>query len=91
MRIALGEALRRKPNALQQVASTVDSLVLGHAMHLRPKRHRILDGQAWVERCIAVLKHHLHLSAKRLQRQVATADREAVKHHLAGPGIYQLH
>ena len=51
-------------------------------MHLRPERDRILDGEARIERGVAVLEHHLHPPAQLAQRQ-RRADRLAVEDDLA--------
>ena len=60
-------------------------------MHLRPECDRIFDGQAWVQRRITVLKHHLNLTAKLLEWQLTAADREAIEHHFPSACIDKLH
>ena len=91
MRIALGETLRLKPDPCQQVARAVDGGATRDSMHLRPERHRVFNRQARIERRIAVLKYHLYLAAKLLDRQIPAANDSPVKNDLARRRCYQLH
>jgi hypothetical protein len=54
-------------------------------VHLRAEGDGVLDGQARVERGVAVLEHHLHLAAELAQRQVRPAD-APVEDDLAASG-----
>jgi hypothetical protein len=63
VRIALDEEIGVETDLAEQVARATLGLGGADAMHARGKGNRILDGQAWVERGIRILEHHLHLAA----------------------------
>ena len=68
VRVALGKTLRRQAHARQQVARARHRFGARRAVHLRREGDAVLDGQARVQRRVAVLEHHLHLAAVVLQR-----------------------
>jgi len=78
MRKAAGEQPRIKTDTAEQIARSVARCVRRYTVHLRSKRDRILNGQTWIERRIAVLKHHLHAPAQFPQRK-RRADQFAVQ------------
>ena len=86
MRIAFSKTARLQANAREQVTRTSNRLAPRRAVYLRTEGNRFLDGQTRVERRITVLKHHLNLSAKRFERQLARTHRQAVEHNLARSG-----
>src|SRR3546814_17883940 len=83
-----GEAAGLEADAGQQVMGAGHRLALAHAMYPRREGDRILDGQARVERGIAVLEHHLGLAPVFGQRTIV-ADFLAVEHDASGIGREQ--
>ena len=90
VRIAVGEVFGPQPDLAEQFAGQRARGVLGHAVHLGTERDRLLDGQARIERGVAVLEHHLHAAAQFAQRQFA-ANRAAVIDDVAGIALHQVH
>ena len=91
VRVALGKPFRRQTHAGQQVARAFHRFALGHAMHHGRKRDRVFHGQARVERCVTVLKHHLRLAPIGFERQGRAPHGLAIKNHLTLVGGNQLH
>ena len=91
VRIALGKAPGGQAHAVEQVACPRHGLTLRHAMHLGAKGDGILNGQARVERGIAVLKHHLHLTPELLERQVPATHGAPVINDLPSRRRNELH
>src|SRR5215216_250702 len=88
MRIAIREQRRIETDLAQKIMGPRAGVRRRDAMHFRPEGDGILDGEAGVERGVAVLKHHLHAAAQRAQRK-RWPDRLAVEHDLAGIRSYQ--
>ena len=63
----------------------------GRAMHLGSEGHRVFDGEPGVERCVAVLEHHLDLATEGLHRHLGRTDLAAVKNDFAGGGADEIH
>ena len=91
MWIAPGEARRLETDAVQEGACLAHGLVCADAMHGRGKGDAIFDGQAGVERSVAVLKHHLDLAAKCFERQLRCADGLALETDRTAGRHDQLH
>ena len=83
MRITVGEGRRIESHLAQQIVRARPCFHRRNAVHLRAKCNRVFDGEARIERGVAVLKHHLHPAAQLPQRQIA-AELFAVEHDRAG-------
>ncbi|MNL26722.1 hypothetical protein D3C87_1482680 [compost metagenome] len=91
VRIAPGKARRLQSHALQQVARPLGGLPRRQAVHARRESDRFLDGQARVQRRVAVLEHHLHLAAELLHRQLGRAHALGVEDQFAAVVGGELH
>jgi hypothetical protein len=60
-------------------------------MHPRPERHGLLNGEARIERGVAVLEHHLHLPAILRKLELRGPDGFAVEQQFAGIRRHDLH
>ena len=60
-------------------------------MNLRSERNRVFDREAWIERGVTVLKHHLRLAAKFFERKLTTPNRYPVKNDVAVIGCDEIH
>ena len=90
MRIAVGKGFGPQAHLAEQLARQRARGAVSHAVNFWTERDRFLDGEAWVQRGIAVLKHHLHAAAQFAQRQRA-ADLHAVIDDVAGIALHQVH
>src|SRR5882757_11256488 len=88
MRITVGEVRRIETHLAQQIVRARPRFARRYAMHPRTERDRVLDGEARVERGVAVLEHHLHAAAQLAQREIA-AELLAVEHDRAGVRLDQ--
>jgi hypothetical protein len=60
-------------------------------MHAWAERNGIFDREPWIERSVAVLEHHLHVTPVRRKVALRCADRIAVEQYVAGVGRRDAH
>ena len=91
MRVAPGKLGGVQADRRQQFHRTLARGAGGEPVHDRAEGDRLRNGQARIERGVAVLEYHLHLAAVFLQRQFPRTDSLAVEDDLARRRIHQRH